>query len=598
MAVALVVAATACSPSQQPADPLAASSPCSQLIGAVEPTLISITASEPAPADIVSSRDALFRLGAPETVELLPPVDWQQDPYNDRSWRYRLHTLGALYLVLLDYQDLGRPESLQYAVDLSLDWIDANPLNGAGLSEFAWYDTAVGIRVSYMSYIIAELENKPGTVDASVLEKLRCSATDHAEWLFDDANYKPRHNHGLYEDAGLFVAALNLVGHPRAADWRLKAETRFSENVTDTFDTASGLHLEHSPTYHETITETVANLVTNVGLAKTELGPLVDRMYGVGGWYVMPDGFLPQFGDTDRRQADTWMVERSADAVGVGWFPEAGLAVYREPDAYVGFVSWHHSTAHKHSDELTFVWAEAGERIIIDSGRYGYYYDDPARVYAESSSAHNTVSFGGDAFAWRDAKPYGSGLIDYVEADGWVAFMGENRNTKSADFTHRRALLYRPGVALVVVDAVEGEDCAEATGYLHFAPQWNVVTDSVLAGDSAVISTSAQLEASTSDAVVSVVSNWHDLSFVVGEDEPVQGFTFPANRVQEVSAAAILQSESGACSQPLVTVLTLGDAEAVSISSAMSNAADVRIADTKLSVTLDSAGLSLSVVDE
>lgn len=587
--LAMVVLAGACSPSQEPTDPAAASSPCSQPIGVADPTLISITASSPGTEAIAQSRDGLFGLGRDEKVRLQPPVDWKQDPFEDRSWRYRLHTLTALYLVLLDHQDSGRPESLQYAVDLTLDWIDANPLNGSGLSEFAWYDTAVGNRVSYMSYIIAELENNPGTVDSGTLEKLRCSATDHAEWLFDDANYKPRHNHGLYEDAGLFVASLNLALHPRAADWRLKAETRFSENVTDTFDTVSGLHLEHSPTYHETITETVANLVTNVGLAKTDLAPLVDRMYDVGGWYVMPDGYLPQFGDTDRRQADKWMLERASGAEGVGWFPEAGLAVYREPDAYVGFVSWHHSTAHKHSDELTFVWAEADERIVIDSGRYGYYYDDPERIYAESSPAHNTVSFGGNAFAWRDVKPYGSGLIDYAEADGWVAFLGENRNTKSSDFTHRRALVYSPGEALIIVDAVDGDDCSDAKGYLHFGPQWSATESSA--------STTSQLEAASSNAVLSIVTNWDDLSFVVGEDEPVQGVTFPANRVQEPSAAGVLESERGACEAPLVTVLTLGDADEISIDSPALDEVRVETERSQVVVAIEGARVELLVID-
>jgi len=584
MFATLVVFAVACGPSQQPLDPTEASSPCHQPMSDGSSTFVSITDSSPGPEAIARSRDRLFALGQDELVELEPPIDWNQDPFNDRSWRYRLHALVPLGPVLVDYQQSQRSESLDYAVELALDWIAANPLNGNGLSEFTWYDTAVGIRVSFLSYIIAELEKSPGSADPDTLAVLRCGAVDHAEWLFDDANYKPRHNHGLLEDAGLFVAALNLSEHPRADAWRLKAETRFVDNVTSTFDPVSGLHLEHSPTYHETITETVANLSDEVGLARDELAPLVSRMYDAGGWYVMPDGHLPQFGDTDRRVADEWMVERSDAAVGLGWFPEAGLGVYRESDAYLAFASWHHSTTHKHSDELTFVWAEAGHRIVIDSGRYGYYYNDPERVYAESSPAHNTAYFGDDPFEWRDVKPYGSGMLDHAEADGWVAMLAENRNTKTSDFVHRRALAYKPGVALIIVDVVDGSRCRDAVGHLHFAPGWTA--------DAGGGGGAGSLASATGDASLSIASNWNDLTFAAGQDDPIKGFTFPANREAIPIVTATLEGDD-ACDEPLVTVLTLGDSDTVVIKSAARDQATIQVAGETVTVTIDDDRVTL-----
>ena len=300
------------------------------------------------------------------------------------------------------------------------------------------------------SYLLAESE-RIASLEPEPLATLRCSVVEQAEWLFDDENYKFRHNHGLFQDAGLYVAARNAGGHERSTAWIDKAESRFIENLTGTVDVASGIHLEHSPAYHAWITNIASGLSDNVGLAQDELVPLLARMQEAGGWLVQPDGNYPQFGDTDRRGAPGWMQESAGTAEGLGWLDTAGVGVVREDGSYLAFASWYHSSVHKHSDELSFVWFDAGNRIIVDSGRYGYYYDEPGRIYAESNPAHNTVHFG-DPFRSRDVDPYGSGMIDATQTDGWYAMLGENRAITTDDFRHRRTLVFKPGSFVATID--------------------------------------------------------------------------------------------------------------------------------------------------
>jgi hypothetical protein len=230
-------------------------------------------------------------------------------------------------------------------------------------------------------------------------------------------------------------------------------------------------------------------------------------------------------------------------------FKDAGVSIYRDENSYLGFISWHHSSAHKHSDELSFVWAEKGKRIIIDSGRYGYYYQEDGRVFAESSPAHNTVIFG-SPFRWRESKPYGSGMLDSRSKAGWYAMLATNRALKTDELEHKRVLLYRPAEVLIIADFTQGVSCEAATGFLHFAPEFQVdrKTDRSVA-----------LSSNEDELSVELVTDWDSIYDRRGEKDPVQGFTFPSNRKWVPNHVIELHSIK-TCNAPLLTFLTVDQA--------------------------------------
>jgi len=521
-----------------------------------------------------------------QTVTLLVPIDWHQDPFGNRSWRMYLHALDALKPLLYHYRETGEVEALLRAREIAMDWIEQNVLGAEGLSEFAWYDLCVAYRVVRLSYLHRALEHEQLTT-AAQRERLECAITQHGRWLHDNAHYKYSHNHGLFSDIALFIAARQVELHPEAAAWRDRAVSRFTANLISTVSTTDGLHLEHSPGYHTLITEAVRLLNIELGLHDEVLTGLLDKMTAVASWLVMPDGRYPQFGDTNLGPAPDWAVDPEEAYRGFAVFGDAGAAIYRDETSYFMAVAWYHSRVHKHSDELSFVWAEGGRRLVVDSGRFGYFYEEPGRIYAESSPAHSTLTLA-PAFDWSDHSPYGSGLLDAASHGGWHAVLAENPLLSDSPATvenplaplrHRRVFAYRPGRWLVVIDQLDADSCPTSTRWFHFAPALEVVE---MDGEG------VRLDDGLGAVWLQTAGEPLLLRGVRGQLEPkVQGFTFPADRAWVENTTVELVD--ALCGTPMVVVLSVGDVRPV---------LSVSRAPDEVELLLDDEWVSLRFADD
>src|SRR4051794_1701396 len=221
--------------------------------------------------------------GPPDTADL--PIDWTQDPFSARSWRFELHTL----------QWLDPRVDLAVCRDVALDWIAHNPRD-ASESEFAWYDMAVGKRAPKIAYI-ARAAAAEGMLDDAQAAVFLNSIREHGDWLVDDANYQFGHNHGLFEDEGLLSLSDYASVLPEAETWRAHAFQRFEASLRETVDWRDALHLEHSPGYHFTIINMIRR-VAEISELPSSLRDLLARMEETARWLVAPNGRLPQIGDT------------------------------------------------------------------------------------------------------------------------------------------------------------------------------------------------------------------------------------------------------------------------------------------------------------
>jgi hypothetical protein len=400
------------------------------------------------------------------TVALSPPIDWQQDPYDSRSWRYELHTLMFLGALLHRYNDEGDAEAIRRAADIALDWVRQNPLGGDGLSEFAWYDMAVGIRGPHLAYVLRAGLHDDVLAEPEALELLR-SVQEHGTHLADDRHYADAHNHGLFQDTGLLQLCGLAPCLPEAEEWQAHAVARAVANLKATVDWNDGAHLEHSPTYQYVITHLVERLVNARPHASDELAELLTRLRRTASWFVTPDGRVAAVGDSEASTVPNWARELKDEAVGGRAFLGAGYAVVKIEDSYLMCTAQYHSSGHKQADELSFVLWEHGEQVVGEAGRYGYYEDEPGRIYARSSHAHNTLVVDDKSFEWAGRKAYGSGIVALAEHSGRFALEGRNVLLEQDGVRHRRLLLYAPRVLLLIVDRVESDDEHEYTRYLH-----------------------------------------------------------------------------------------------------------------------------------
>lgn len=471
-------------------------------------------------------------------ARLKPPIDWLQGAEEDRSRRYELHTLTWLKEAVARHAVGGDVEMLAIARDVAIDWAHAHLRAGEdqgdageGQSEFAWYDMAVGLRAPYIAYILrACLAEEMLDDEAATL--LLEAAERHGAELSAGSNYATGNNHGLFQDEGLYLLARLLPTLPAAPVWRELALSRMKSTLEATVSFEDGAHLEHSTTYQFAILDLLARLAGNVE-ELPELGPLLNRMRRTAAWQTTPRGHMAQLGDTDDLQAPRWARDAAAHLRGIRSLPEAGQAFVRAGDSYLAVTAAYHSGAHKHSDDGGFLLVEDGRVILGDAGRWGYYEDEPDRVYARSATAHNVLTVGRDDFDWRGAEPYGSGLVSAGEGDGWYVIALRNPLLARQGVDHRRTLFYQPGKALVICDQVRSAERREYIRHLHFGPGLELSTD-----DGNRIRVSGE----GVTAALFDLTERSEVSLNCGRDEPRLGWTYPGDRKRISVWSALLRS--------------------------------------------------------
>jgi Heparinase II/III-like protein/Heparinase II/III N-terminus len=474
-----------------------------------------------------------------EEARLEPPIDWLQGLQASRSWRYELHTLTWLKEALARHAAGGDVETLAVARDAALDWARAH-LGGDGArpggpdaerSEFAWYDMAVGLRAPYLAYVLRACLAE-GRLDDEGAELLLEAVERHGAVLADGRRYAAANNHGLYQDEGLYLLARLLLALPAAPAWRELALQRLRSTLAATVSFAEGAHLEHSTAYQFAVLDLVARLAANVE-ELPELGPLLDRMRHTAAWQTTPAGRMAQLGDTDDLPAPRWAREAAAPLRGMRVLPEAGQAFVRDGESYLAVTAAHHGAAHKHADDAGFLLIERGRIVLGDAGRYGYYEDEPDRIYARAAAAHNVLNVDGRDFEWRAAEPYGSGLGPAREREGWYTIAARNPLLERQGVEHRRTFFYRPAEALVVLDEVGAADAHEYVRRFHLGAELEAELD----GEDAVKITGRGIAAKLFE-----LGGDAELSLERGVEEPRLGWTYPADRERDEAWTATLRA--------------------------------------------------------
>jgi hypothetical protein len=478
-------------------------------------------------------------------ARLSPPIDWLQDPHGSRTWCYELHTLTWLKEALARHAAGSDVEVLAVARDVVLDWARAHLRSDGEQSEFAWYDMAVGLRAPYVGYVLRACLTEE-MLDAGEVELLTEAAERHGAELADGGSYAAANNHGLFQDEGLYLLARLLPDLPAATAWRELALARMRATLEATVSFEDGAHLEHSPAYQLAILDLVARLAANVS-ELPQLTVLLERMRRTAAWQTTPAGRMVQLGDTDDLPAPAWARETAMSLRGMRALFEAGQAFVREGDSYLALGAAHHGRAHKHSDDTGFVLVEGGRVVLGDAGRWGYYEQEPDRLYARSAAAHNVLTVDGQDFGWREAEPYGSGLEAADEADGWYAIVVRNPLLAARGVEHRRTLRYRPGAALVVEDDVFSAREHEYVRHFHFGAGLEAKVD----GDGRVVVAGNGIV-----AALTALDENTKVSLARGSEGPRRGWTYPGDRERTPVWTAILRSR--ASDVKLRAALTLG----------------------------------------
>lgn len=446
-------------------------------------------------------------------IHLSGPIPWDLASPDQRSWNFYIHSLDMIDPLLAAHDQTGERKYLEPALWIGLDWARRHPRGAEGLSPMAWYDMAVGLRAYRLGYLFQAAETA-GLLTDEDRDLLTRALEDHRAELADDATIAFHNNHGYYQVAGQLALGRRFreTSEPMAALYA-QGRARLTRMLDQQF-TPEGVHREHSPDYHRMVLDTLNGLITAGLVEDPATIARAEAIEAALAWFIYPSGRIVNFGDSDSRgmalspaaAERKWRAPILRAAVaregegqgrpeGLRVFPEAGYAVVRRPDvvarkdpprdSYLAQTAAFHSRTHKHADDLSFVWYDRGQEILVDAGRYGYigrtetgsdlwqdghWYSDPMRVFMESTRAHNTLEFDGRNARRKKVKPWGSALLLAEERDGMATIW--TRCRQHGTIWYDRRLFFRPGQWLVVYDTFQDTAAVphEVRQWFHLAP--------------------------------------------------------------------------------------------------------------------------------
>lgn len=483
-------------------------------------------------------------------VKLHEIADWSSFAQIDRSWAFHLHAWEFVDSFLGAREEVTA-EQANYLAAVVLDWVSARDAREASEEpddSMAYYDMALALRAPRLLLVLEVLAAHDQT--CAVVPVVVELILHDRDKLREDEAFTAQTNHGFYAAAAQLHLEKYLSQLPERADVLRQARERMALLVKSQFAEDGG-HLEHSPDYHRMLLGSFHAAVRDELIDDRALVDQIERAANVLGWMTQPDGAIVAMGDSPPRRLHPahsmgdehtlWLASDGAKGspqdAELLTLPESGYAFIRSPQpqepgtraasSYLAVQAGFHSRAHKHADDLSFVWYDRGQEICVDGGRFGYghllppgdpmreqgfYYADPRRQHVESTRAHNALEMDG-TIQDRRRRPFGSGLVS-AEKEG-EAFVIVAR-APYADYTHRRKLNLVPGRRLIVLDSVHSrrEDEREAVA-------WFLLNGSLELLESAGNGVRFRLP---SGDVLQVSSDGRVLAPVRGQESPLRGW--------------------------------------------------------------------------
>ncbi|MBS4200633.1 heparinase II/III family protein [Bacillus sp. FJAT-49732] len=379
-------------------------------------------------------RNELFVHSAWPTVKI-GKVTWKEDPYNDITWCFYLHSLDIVGYLMLAYEINPNKEYLEKAKYFIGSWVKTNPTKKDQVSPFAWKDHSVANRVVNIIHFWQHYKDSD-IYDESFANLIIRTLIKHGDYLEDDRHHTFINNHGIFQDRSLIELAVLFPDLPNSEKWYEKAINRFMVHVKKDVS-PSGVHLEHSGAYHIVVMNlfrSINDFLKFHNKETTKLSDLIIKMEDYLAYLVKPDGKIPITGDSgpdgitylneDIISNPKLLYTRTKGRSGIQpyddiVYTDAGIAIFRsnwsfnDRQLYLKFIAGFHSRTHKHADDLSVLLSIGKTDFLVDSGKYNYQEKNPYRRYFRSTMAHNTVTVNRKSYEIEDEQVGKSKIISF-----------------------------------------------------------------------------------------------------------------------------------------------------------------------------------------
>jgi len=404
---------------------------------------------------------------------------WFEDPLNDRSWRFWVHSLVMVEHLLNGYDDFKDRKYLIKAKEYILDWYKWNGSDSK--SDMAWHDHSTAIRLLQVSRFYQSWRNIG--FDAELSRTLYEIFIIHGEKLADENFYMPKHNHGIDQDISLYISSIVFNEYVKSEEWKKLSFNRFDKQMSDLF-ASDGSYLEHSPHYAYLILDRVLQFSETLRNTDYEYyKSLTSRFLKQLDFYIsvlQPDGKIPPLGDSENVRLTFHNIEnldidlKSLIIKYNHWaesvnelkalvddkvFPEGGYAILKNKSdidklTQVTFCCAFHSRVHKHHDDLSFTLFFAGIPLFMDSGKHSYNYKSLERQYIVSARAHNSVIVDNENSQTIRLNIGKSGITSFYR-DEHLSF-SSGCHCLYPGVVHSRLILYLKPSDILILDSIEG----------------------------------------------------------------------------------------------------------------------------------------------
>lgn len=393
--------------------------------------------------------------------KLLLPLNWLEDPFNDRNWMFQLHA----WRMLDAYLNRGNNQDLYYASQIINDWVAFEKKNK---NKWLWYDMSTGLRALKICFYLKKCLDEG--VDHRI-QDIDYLIHEHLKHLSNPKELSPG-NHGLFQLHGLKCLTYILKscgsGSYSMSDMKIYANEKMSKLIILQLGT-SGVHTEHSPDYHFFTHKKITNIIASpwwTDLSK-DISNVLELAEYTKPWLVFPDDRCVPIGDSatgavkkSLTALEKWPHVKSGNYIGARL---DGYAVVRssksvplEQSSFLFFQGSFHSFAHKHADDLSFILQENGINLLIDSGKYSY-QKDKYREYFLSTRAHNTIEVDGKSTTRSREHAYGSAILGFpTYVDGFWLIKAKVDHEIN-EYIHERIIVYKPGKDIYVVDKLSNK---------------------------------------------------------------------------------------------------------------------------------------------
>lgn len=531
--------------------------------------------------------------GHPEVSLSRGCVPWASHDGHQRSWNFWLHSWDMMTHLLQAHSLTGELRFLEPCIEVAIDWLDFNA-NDQNPSPFAWYDMAVGRRAYQLSYLIQAAEVH--SFDSEIVRKLWRSLEDHQSVLSKEENIAYHSNHGFYQIVGQLAMGKRFGEKSQVMSTALVQGNSRLRHILKVQFSSEGVHLEHSPGYHAMVYKTLRAVLNSSLVEDREIFEFAEKIEASLYWFVQPNQFLANFGDTDyktiavkpQEALDIWStnsmrhaasggIEGEAPKHSIAAFKDSGYFVYKQEaraadqklskPGYLAQQCGFHSRTHKHADNLSFIWHDRGSDILVDAGRYGYlsktsqgsplwlagnWYSAPGRLYCESTRAHNTLEFDCMDYPRKGISPLGSMIERHTTTDnGLVVFESQARHFKG--LLHSRVLFYMPNSFLIVFDWIKDNfDLA------HDVKQWFHLANHLRASSDELGCRVEIPDSDTTMHVRSLVDEAQPLPIIRGQTDPYMQGWWSGNEGEILPNDAIGFEQKGISTGKFATLFTFG----------------------------------------